>query len=275
MRTIGFPIFIIKQHERGIVERFGQYIDFVGPGVHFQWPMVNVTRVRDVREHTMDIRPQPVITKDNVEIKVDGVIWVRPGLTSEEIQKTFYGIDDWRLAVLQMAMTNLRQEFGALTLDESLTARERISSNLQDSLDELTKDWGLTVCRVEIRLIDPPHDIKLAMHKEKSAEQERRAMKLLATGQFEAAQQEKLAAIQRAEGEKEAQVRVAEGKARAIQLVNEAANKHFVGNAQRLKQLEVTETSLKDNAKIILTKDGITPSIIVGALPVYRTDNSE
>ena len=119
MRTIRFPIFVIKQDERGIVERFGQYVDFVGPGLHFQWPMANVTRVRDIREHTMDIRPQPVITKDNVEITVDGVLWVRPGLTSEEIQKTFYGIDDWKVAVLQMAMTNLRQEFGALTLDES------------------------------------------------------------------------------------------------------------------------------------------------------------
>ncbi len=263
MRTIRFPIFVIKQDERGIVERFGQYVDFVGPGLHFQWPMANVTRVRDIREHTMDIRPQPVITKDNVEITVDGVLWVRPGLTSEEIQKTFYGIDDWKVAVLQMAMTNLRQEFGALTLDESLTARERISSNLQDSLDELTRDWGLTVSRAEIRLIDPPNDIKLAMHKAKSAEHERRAMKLLATGQLEAAEREKLAAIQRAEGEKEALIRIAEGKARSIQLVNEAANKYFVGNAQRLKQLEVTETSLKDNAKIILTKDGPNQLILV------------
>ena len=103
----------------------------------------------------MAIHPQPVITKDNVEITVDGVLWVRPGFTSEEIQKTFYNIDDWTVAVLQMAMTNLRQEFGSLTLDESPTARERISSNLQDALDTLTRDWGLTVRRVEIRLIDP------------------------------------------------------------------------------------------------------------------------
>ncbi len=270
MRTIRFPVYTIRQYERGILERFGQYVDFVKPGVHFQWPIMNVTRVRDVREHTMDIRPQPVITKDNVEITVDGIVWVRPGLTSEDIQKTFYSIDDWKAAVLQLAMTNLRQEFGALTLDESLTARERISSNLQASLDEMTKDWGLTVCKVEIRLIDPPDDIKRAMHKEKSAEQERRAMKLLATGQFEAAEQEKLARVQRAEGEKEAEIRLAEGKARAIQLVNEAADKYFVGNAQRLRQLEVTENSLKNNAKLILTRDGITPNIIIGELPIAQ-----
>ena len=172
---------------------------------------------------------------------------------------------------MQLAKTNLRQEFGQLTLDESLTARERISSNLQTVLDEMTKDWGLTVCKVEIRLIDPPQDIKIAMHKQKTAEQERRAMKLLATGKYEAAEQEKLAAIQLAEGQREAEIRVAEGKAKAIQLVNEAAEKYFVGNAKDLKQLEVTEGSLKNNAKIIVTEKGISPQLILGDIPVTRT----
>ncbi len=110
--------------------------------------------------------------------------------------------------MLQLAKTNLRQEFGELTLDESLIARERISSKLQSALDRMTQDWGLKVCKVEIKLIDPPDDIKLAMNKEKTAEQERRAMKLLATGKFEAAEQEKLAAIQVAEGQKSAEIEV-------------------------------------------------------------------
>lgn len=268
MRTIASPIYIVLQHERGIVELLGKYRRFVGPGLHLQWPLLNVTRIRDVREHTMDIEPQPVITKDNVEIQVDGLIWVRPGLQSADIQKTFYNIDDWKTAVLQLAKTNLRQEFGALTLDDSLTARERISSNLQNVLDDLVKDWGLKVCKVEIRLIDPPEDIKLAMHKQKTAEQERRAMKLIATGRFEAAEQEKLAAIQTAEGRREAEIRVAEGKARAIQLVNQAAEQFFVGNAQDLKRLEVTESSLRDNAKIVVTERGISPQLILGDLPV-------
>ncbi|MHC4560250.1 MAG: SPFH domain-containing protein, partial [Planctomycetota bacterium] len=164
----------------------------------------------------MDIEPQPVITKDNVEIQVDGLIWVRPGLEAEDIQKTFYNIDNWKTAVMQLARTNLRQEFGELTLDESLIARDRISANLQEVLDEMTDEWGLKVCKVEIRLIDPPNDIKVAMHKQKTAEQERRAMKLLATGKYEAAEQEKLAAIQLAEGEREAAIKVAEGRAKAI-----------------------------------------------------------
>ena len=216
----------------------------------------------------MDIEAQSVITKDNVEITVDGIIWARPGLTADEIKKTFYNIDNWKVAVLQLAKTNLRQEFGELTLDEGLVARERISFNLQRVLDAFTKDWGLKVCKVEIRLIDPPNDIKVAMHKEKTAEQERRAMKLLATGKFEAAEQEKLAAIQIAEGNKEAEIRIAEGKARAIELVNEAAEKYFRGNAKDYKQLEVTENSLMHNSKVILTEKGITPTLLIGELPL-------
>lgn len=268
MRTIFSPVYIVRQYERGIVEFLGKYRYFVEPGLHFQWPILNITRIRDVREHTMDIEPQPVITKDNVEIQVDGLIWVRPGLQSEEIQKTFYNIDNWKIATLQLAKTNLRQEFGELTLDESLIARERISSNLQQNLDNMTDDWGLKVCKVEIRLIDPPDDIKKAMHKQKTAEQERRAMKLIATGKFEAAEQEKLAAIQAAEGQREADVRVAEGKAKAIKLVNEAAEKYFIGNAKEMKRLEVTEESLKNNSKIIITEKGISPQIILGDIPV-------
>ena len=268
MRTILKPIYVVKQYERGIVECFGQYKRFVQPGLHFQIPMVEITRIRDVREHTMDIEPQPVITKDNVEIQVDGLIWVRPGLETEDIQKTFYNIDNWKAAVMQLARTNLRQEFGELTLDESLIARDRISSNLQQVLDEMTDEWGLRVCKVEIRLIDPPNDIKAAMHKQKTAEQERRAMKLLATGKFEAAEQEKLAAIQIAEGQREAAIKVAEGKAKAIELVNEAAEKYFKGNAKELKRLEMTENSLKANSKIIVTDKGISPTLLIGQLPL-------
>ena len=271
MRTVWVsPVFMIRQFERGIFERLGKYVQFLDPGIHFQVPFFHTTRIRDIREHTMTIVPQHVITKDNVEIKVDGLIWVRPGTSADEIKKTFYSIDDWKLAVSQLAMTALRQEFGALTLDESLTARERISHNLKDVLDRLTKDWGLTVCKVEIKLIDPPADIKQAMHKEKTAEQERRSMKLLAIGRFEAAEQEKLASIQIAEGKREAEIHVAEGKARAIELVNNAASKYFVGNAKELKQLEVTQASLENNSKVVLTDKGISPHIIIGELPIER-----
>lgn len=268
MRTVYFPIFTLRPFERGIQETLGKYSRFVMPGLGFQIPIIHVVRVRDVREHTMDIHPQPVITKDNVEITVDGIMWVRPTVDEESIKKTFYNIDDWKKAIIQLAMTNLRQEFGDLTLDESLVAREKIAANLQRILNTYAVEWGLTVSKVEIRLIDPPEDIKRAMHKQKTSEQERRSMRLLATGEFEAAEQQKLAIIQRAQGEREAAVQVAQGKAEAIRLVNEAAERYFVGNAQTLKQLEMVETSLRDNAKIVITEHGISPTLLLGSLPV-------
>ena len=268
MRTVHGPIFTLRPYERGIQETLGKYSRFVMPGLGFQIPFVHLIRVRDVREHTMEIHPQSVITKDNVEIMVDGIMWARPTIEEEAIKRTFYNIDDWKRAIIQLAMTNLRQEFGDLTLDESLVARETIATNLQRILNTYAVEWGLTVNKVEIRLIDPPEDIKKAMHKQKTAEQERRSMRLLATGEFEAAEQQKLAIIQRAEGEREAAIHVAEGKAEAIRLVNEAAEKYFVGNAQTLKQLEMIENSLRENAKIVITEQGISPTLLLGSLPV-------
>ena len=268
MRTIHGPIYTLRPYERGIQETLGRYNRFVMPGVGFQIPIVHLIRVRDVREHTMEIHPQAVITKDNVEIVVDGIMWARPTIEEEAIQRTFYNIDDWKQAIIQLAMTNLRQEFGDLTLDESLVARETIATNLQRILNTYAVEWGLTVNKVEIRLIDPPEDIKMAMHKQKTAEQERRSMRLLATGEFEASEQQKLAIVQRAEGEREAAINVAQGKAEAIRLVNEAAEKYFVGNAQALKQLEMIENSLRENAKFVITEHGISPTLLLGSLPV-------
>ena len=268
MRIIRAPFYILQPFERGIKETLGKYTRFVRDGPGIQFPFIHKIRVRDIREHTMDIHPQPVITKDNVEIQVDGIMWVRPAADEESIKRTFYSIDDWKKAVVRLAMTNLRQEFGDLTLDESLVARERIADNLQAALNSFAEEWGLVVSKVEIMLIDQPEDIKRAMHKQKTAEQERRAMRLLATGEFEAAEQQKLAIIQRAEGEREAAIKVAEGKAEAIRLVNESADQYFRGNAQALKQMEMTESALRDNSKIVITEEGISPTLLLGSLPV-------
>jgi regulator of protease activity HflC (stomatin/prohibitin superfamily) len=275
MRTLYGLFYVLRPYERGIRETLGRYSGFVMPGLGVQIPFFQLVRVRDIREHTMDIMPQPVITKDNVEIQVDGIMWARPSAEEEAIKRTFYSIDDWKRALIQLAMTNLRQEFGNLTLDESLVARESIATNLQAVLSKFAEEWGLTVSKVEIRLIDPPEDIKRAMHKQKTAEQERRSMRLLATGEFEAAEQQKLAIMQRAEGEREAAIMVAEGKAQAIRLVNESAQLYFRGPAQMLRQLEMTEASLKNNAKIIITEQGIAPQLLIGSLPMSMEEKKE
>ena len=234
----------------------------------------------------MDIPAQTVITKDNVEITVDGVMWVRPKADEESIRRTFYNIDNWKRAIIQLAMSNLRQEFGDQTLDESLVAREKIANNLERVLNNFAVDWGLVVSKVEMMLIDPPEDIKTAMHKQKTAEQERRSMRLLATGEYEAAEQQKMATIQRAEGEqtalvrmaegeREASIRIAEGKAQAIKLINEAAESYFTGNAVILKQIEMTENALKNNAKVVVTEHGISPSLFLGDLSLKSAEEAK
>ncbi len=258
---------IIHQTHRGIVETWGKYNRYLNPGLNWIIPFMETVKMRDIRSHTLDIPAQPVITKDNVEIQVDGIIWAKPIAAEESIKKTYYSIDNWKYAVMQLAQTNLRQQFGDLTLDESLTARQKISENLEKDLDKTAEEWGINIDKVEIKLIDPPEDIKQAMHKQKTAEQNRRAMKLEATGRYEAAEQDKLAAIQLAEGQREAEIKTAEGTAKAIELVNEAAQKYFKGNAVELRRIEMVERSLKNNAKIIIAKDGINPQIILGNIP--------
>jgi hypothetical protein len=115
------------------------------PGLGFQIPFIHVIRIRDIREHTMDIHPQPVITKDNVEIQVDGIMWVRPTIDEESIKRTFYNIDDWKRAIIQLAMTNLRQEFGDLTLDESLVARTTIATSILPPLSKANGSFFDTI----------------------------------------------------------------------------------------------------------------------------------
>ena len=265
-----FGIRIVPQQRRAIVESFGKYNRYLEPGFNFIIPIIEATKSRDIRAHTLDIPAQPVITKDNVEIQVDGIVWARPYATEEAIKKTYYNIDNWKKAIQQLAQTNLRQEFGSLTLDESLIARATISANLQKELDAITDEWGIKVDKVEIKEIDPPADIKTAMHLQKTAEQTRRAAKLEATGRFEAAEQDKLAAIEKADGFRQSEIKMAEGRAKAIELINVASEKFFKGNAVKLKELEVTQASLQHNAKIILTEKGIKPSIILGDIPVVN-----
>ncbi len=261
---------IVPQEKRGIVTRFGKFLKHIKPGFNWVIPIVESALLRDIRAHTLDIPAQPVITKDNVEINVDGIIWAKPYDKEDAIYKTFYNIDDWKRAIQELAQTNLRQEFGSLTLDGSLVARATISTNLEKELDKMTDEWGIKVDKVEIKLIDPPADIKEAMHKQKNAEQTRRAMRLEATGRYEAAQQDKLAAIEKADGAKQAEIKIAEGKSKAIELVNTAAEKYFKGNAVELKKQEVTQAALQNNSKIILTEKGINPQLIIGELPLGK-----
>jgi regulator of protease activity HflC (stomatin/prohibitin superfamily) len=244
----------IRQYQRGLVERFGKYKQTLDPGLHFIVPFVDTVAKRvDMRESVIDVEPQSVITKDNVTVTVDAIIYYYV----MDPQAVEYNVANFGLATSKLAQTNLRNLVGDMSLDETLTSRERINASLQATLDEATDKWGVKVTRVEVKEIDPPRDITDAMSKQMKAEREKRATILEAEGyrekQILEAQGDRQKAILTAEGDRQAAILRAEGEAKAIEQVSQAADKFFVGNAQLLKQLEVTQRSLEDNTKIVVS----------------------
>jgi regulator of protease activity HflC (stomatin/prohibitin superfamily) len=202
---------IIRPWQKGLVERLGKYQRTVDSGLTIIIPMVeNLVKV-DMREQVVDVPPQAVITKDNVAVDVDAVVYYE----ITDPVKVQYNITDFYLAATKLAQTNLRNLIGDLALDESLTSRETINNTLRQVLDDATDKWGARVTRVELQRIEPPRDVTEAMHRQMKAERERRAVILEAEGT-------KTAAILEAEGQKQAQILAAEGEAEAIKRVADA-----------------------------------------------------
>jgi regulator of protease activity HflC (stomatin/prohibitin superfamily) len=244
----------VRQYERGIVERFGKYKEILDPGLRFIVPFVdNIAQRVDMRETVIDIEPQEVITKDNVAVTVDAVIFY----VVADPKSVRYEVANFRFAISKLAQTNLRNLIGDMSLDETLTARDTINVALRTTLDEATDKWGVKVVRVEVQKIDPPGDIADAMSKQMKAEREKRATILSAEAyrekQILEAEGDKQNAILTAEGDRESAILRAEGEAKAIEKVSRAAEEFFIGNAQILKQLEVTQASLQDNTKIVVS----------------------
>ena len=252
--TLVKSVTVIHQAEKGLVERFGRYKETLDPGLRFLIPYVDSLRVRiDMRETVIDIEPQPVITRDNVTVTVDAVIYYYV----TEAKAVRYEVANFYAAISKLAQTNLRNVIGDMSLDETLTSRERINAALRDTLDEATDKWGVKVTRVEVKEIEPPRDISDAMSKQMKAEREKRATILEAEAyrekQILEAEGDKQNAILVAEGDRQAAILRAEGEAQAIENVSEAADKFFIGNAQLLKQLQVTQASLEDNTKLVIS----------------------
>ncbi len=213
---------IVRPFQKGIVEQLGRYKATVEPGLKFiVRPMQSLARV-DMREQVIDVPPQEVITKDNVTVTVDAVIYFEP----TDAQRLIYNVANFILAVTKLAQTNLRNVIGDMTLDNALTSRDNVNVALREVLDDATDKWGVRVVRVEIQRIDPPADVMHAMHEQMKAERNRRAVVLEADGAREAA-------ITRAEGQKQSVILAseavrqqaileAEGEADAIRAVADA-----------------------------------------------------
>lgn len=217
-----------------VVERFGQYHRTLEPGWHFIIPFVDFVRRKiSTKQQILDIQPQNVITKDNVKISIDNVIFYKV-LNSKD---AVYNIEDYKSGIVYSTITNMRNIVGEMSLDEVLSGRDRINSKLLEIIDEITDAYGIKILSVEIKNIIPPSEIQAAMEKQMKAERDKRAVILQAEGlrqsEIERAEGEKRSKILQAEAEKEANIRhaeglresqllEAEGKAKAIALVAKA-----------------------------------------------------
>jgi len=214
---------IVPQAKAYVVERIGSYFATWGNGLHIKIPFLDrVANQVTLKEIVKDFAPQPVITKDNVTMQIDTVVYFQ--ITDPKLYT--YGVENPINAIENLTATTLRNIIGELELDETLTSRDIINSKMRSILDEATDPWGIKVNRVEVKNILPPHDIQEAMEKQMRAERERRESILKAEGEKKSAiliaEGEKESAILRAEAKKEAQIKVAEGEAEALLKLKQA-----------------------------------------------------
>ena len=214
---------IVPQARAYVVERLGAYHGTWQVGLHFKVPLIDkISRKVSLKEKVIDFPPQPVITKDNVTMEIDTVIYFQ--ITDPKLYT--YGVESPMDAIENLTATTLRNIIGELELDESLTSREHINSKIRLVLDEATDPWGIKINRVEVKNITPPRDIQTAMEKQMRAERERREAILIAEGEKKSAiliaEGQKEAAILEAEAKKQTAIKEAEGQSQAILMINQA-----------------------------------------------------
>lgn len=243
---------IINQYEKGLIIRLGKYHSTVDSGFTILFPFIDSLIAVDMREQVMNVQPQKVITKDNVTVVVDAVIYYKV----VDPVKAEFEIADFDYAATTLAQTNLRNLIGDKSLDETLTARDAINANLRAVLDEATNSWGVKVTKVELQKIDPPADITDAMSQQMKAEREKRARILEAQGFREAA-------ILKAEGDAQAVLLTADAQAKSVKLVSDAAENNFKARAEAMRKLEVVEKVLGGSStKFILPANGDLVSVL-------------
>ena len=214
---------VVPQAKSYVIERLGSYLTTWSNGLHFKLPFVDrISNKVNLKEIVKDFAPQPVITKDNVTMQIDTVVYFQ--ITDSKLYT--YGVEDPINAIENLTATTLRNIIGELELDQTLTSRDIINAKMRSILDEATDPWGIKVNRVEVKNIIPPRDIQEAMEKQMRAERERREKILQAEGEKKAsiliAEGEKESAILKAEAHKEAQIKMAEGEAEALLKMKQA-----------------------------------------------------
>ncbi len=262
---------IVRPTHRGLIERLGKYNKFANPGFHWIIPFIDKMYIVNITEQMIDAQPQEIITNDNLNASVDAQVYFRVLETEENVKSSLYNVNNYRLQIVNLARTTLRNIIGTLTLRSANSERGKINAELHNTLKNETSSWGIVIVRTELKEIDPPSDVQETMNKVVKAENEKIAAIDYATATETVADGVKRAKIKEAEGSKRAKILHAEGEAEAIKLVNEAADQYFTGNAQLLRKLETLENSLQSNAKIVIPTGSELVNIIgemAGVLPV-------
>lgn len=249
---------IIRPVEVGIIEFLGRYSKTASAGFNWIIPFLSKMYRINITELRVDIDPQSIITKDKLNAVVDGVVYYRV----VEAKKAIYNVNNFASSVPSLAKTTLRAVIGKMTLTEANENRDQINEEVEKILSKQVSKWGIDVVRVELQRIEPPEDVQDAMNQVVKAENEKIAALDLATAIETKADGERRAEIKKAEGIAAAIRLKADADGDAIKIVNVAAEKYFVGNAQLLKKLETVAEALKDNTKIIVPADSDLVNVI-------------
>ncbi len=264
---------IVRPTQRGLIERLGKYHKFAGPGFHWIIPIIDRIFLVNVTEQMVDAEPQEIITNDNLNARVDAQVYFRVKAEEEFVKGSIYNVNNYRYQIVNLARTTLRNIIGTMTLKSANSERGKINAELYGTLHEETHNWGIEIVRTELKEIDPPKDVQETMNKVVKAENEKIAAIDSATAAETVADGVKRAKIKEAEGFKQSKILHAEGEAEAIRLVNEAADKYFIGNAQILRKLEALERSLEQNSKIVVPTGSDLVNVIgemAGILPISK-----
>jgi len=269
---------LIRPTHRGLVETLGRYRRFAQPGFNWLIPFIQKLYRVNVTEVMVDAEPQEIITNDNLNARVDAQVYFKVKPDEESVKSSIYNVFDYRSQMVNLARTTLRNIIGTMTLKSANSERGKINSELQKTLRGETAHWGIEIVRTELKEIDPPKDVQETMNKVVKAENEKIAAVDFATATETMADGARRAEIKKAEGVRQAKILEAEGEAQAIRLVNEAADRYFVGNAQLLRRLEMVEKSLSTNSKIVVPAGSELINVIsemAGVLPLPKRREKE
>lgn len=264
---------VVRPTGRGLVERLGKYRRLAMPGFNWIIPVIDKMYLVNITEIMVNADPQEIITSDKLNARVDAQVYFKVRSDEESIKNSQYNVFNYQYQIVNLARTTLRNIIGTLTLKSANSERGKINNDLQKTMREETTHWGIEIVRTELKEIDPPKDVQETMNKVVKAENEKVAAIDFATATETIADGARRAEIKKAEGVKQAKILEAEGEAQAIQLVNEAADKYFVGNAQVLRRLIAVENALSANAKIVVPSNTELVNVIgdlAGILPLTR-----